>query len=460
MTISAGEWKRKAVHAGMGLFALALRWLSWPVAALCALAAVLFNLFVMPRIGRGIYRQDAGRRDIGIVAYPVMVLVLILLFRYELAAAAALWAMMAFGDPAATIAGKLLGGPALPWNRRKRWIGFLAYASVGAVAATAAWLWVASARGLTVSVGSCLALLLPVVVLAAFLESLDTGLDDNWVPPIPCALLLAFLLVEMLRPSLWSQLPAPKWALALAVNIVIALVTGTLGIVSVSGAAAGGVVGTVILALGGFPQYTVLWGFFLFGTLATRLGYQKKKERGTEQEGKGRRGARHVVANCGVPALLCVLGFIALKGGGRLLSVAYVAAFAAALADTLGTEVGSLYGRKPISLLSARAVAPGSRGAVSLSGLAAGLAGALAIGVLAVAVGLIPMSSLWVVAAAGLAGSVFESLLSDLGRLRGFRVDHEFANAFNTFVGAVVALEISTWLHQGFVNLPFDWRTI
>jgi uncharacterized protein (TIGR00297 family) len=154
------------------------------------------------------------------------------------------------------------------------------------------------------------------------------------------------------------------------------------------------------------------------------------------------------------------LGFIALRGGDRLLAVAYVAAFAAALADTLGTEVGSLYGRRPVSLLSAKAVAPGTRGAVSLPGLAAGLVGAGVIGVLAVIVGLIPIDLLWVVAAAGLAGSVFESVLSDLARLRGFRVDHEFANAFNTFVGAVAALQISTWLYQGFVSLPFDWRGI
>jgi hypothetical protein len=57
-----------------------------------------------------------------------------------------------------------------------------------------------------------------------------------------------------------------------------------------------------------------------------------------------------------------------------------------------------------------------------------------------------------------LAGSIGESLLSDLGRLRGFRVDHEFANAFNTFVGAVVALALWGWLHQGFLSVPFDWR--
>src|SRR6202011_3022173 len=62
-TLSPSEWKRKAVHAGMGLFSLTLRWLDWRVAAAIALAALLFNLFVMPRVGRGIYRDPEKKRD-------------------------------------------------------------------------------------------------------------------------------------------------------------------------------------------------------------------------------------------------------------------------------------------------------------------------------------------------------------------------------------------------------------
>src|SRR5262249_54511031 len=81
--VTGSEWRRKAVHAGMGLFALLLRWLTWPQAALCALAALLFNLYAMPRIGRGIYRDPSRERDTGIVAYAAAVLLLILLFRHD-----------------------------------------------------------------------------------------------------------------------------------------------------------------------------------------------------------------------------------------------------------------------------------------------------------------------------------------------------------------------------------------
>ena len=43
--MTPAEWKRKALHAGMGLFALALRYLDWKTAALCAGAALAFNVF-------------------------------------------------------------------------------------------------------------------------------------------------------------------------------------------------------------------------------------------------------------------------------------------------------------------------------------------------------------------------------------------------------------------------------
>jgi hypothetical protein len=36
-----------------------------------------------------------------------------------------------------------------------------------------------------------------------------------------------------------------------------------------------------------------------------------------------------------------------------------------------------------------------------------------------------------------------ESWLNDFGRRAGFGLDHEFANALNTFIGAMVALRIA-----------------
>jgi uncharacterized protein (TIGR00297 family) len=426
----------------MGLFAITLRWLDWRVAAAIALAALLFNLFVMPRFGRGIYRNAEKKRDTGIVAYAAMVLVLIVLMRDRFApVAAAVWAMMAFGDPAATIAGKLLGGPRLPWNREKTWTGTLANWGVAGVSAVVVFRFV-TARPLE---PAAVAILMVGSAVYAFLESMRTGVDDNLVAALPTALVVLQLGSSWASGPPWPHRTLLEVGAAIAVNLLVAGMTRWFGLVSSSGAVAGAAAGTLIVICGGWGDYAVLWTFFLLGTLATKWGYQHKAQKGIAQADSGRRGALHVVANVGVPVALLLVG---------ARPIAFAAALAAALADTLGTEVGGLYGRHPVSLVRFRAVSVGTPGGVSFPGAMAGLLGAGLLGAAACAVGVVSSLAIGVVAVAGLAGSLAESLVQDLGGERGARLDHEFANAFNTFVGALVALELAASLEKGGLFLP------
>jgi uncharacterized protein (TIGR00297 family) len=431
MPLTPAEWKRKAIHAGSGLAALALRFLDWKGAAALALAALLFNIFVMPRIARGIYRDPACPRDTGIVAYPAMVLLLILVFRGPyLPIAAAVWAMMAFGDSAAAIVGKTIGGPRLPWNREKTWVGLLSNWAVGGAAAVLVHLFV-SRRG---PQPDAVAILMIGAGIYAFLESVRSGLDDNIVATLPTALAI-YQMALVWPPTLAvDAIPWRRLAIALTVNAAVALLMGALRVVSLSGAIAGGAIGFLILAAGGWNSYALLWAFFLVGTLATSLGYRRKSTAGLAQSNAGRRGAANVVANCAVPAALLLLCLPAL---------AFVAALCAALADTLGTEVGTLYGRRAFSPLTLRPLPPGTPGAISWPGTAACLAGAGLIAVAGWRLHLMPGSLVWAVVLAGFLGAMAESAVNSLGPRLGFRLDHEFANALNTFVGAVVALRIA-----------------
>jgi uncharacterized protein (TIGR00297 family) len=456
--VPASEWKRKIVHVGMGVFALALRWLAWPAAAAAAAAAVLFNIFAMPVVGRSLYRDRVRRTDPGIVAYPAMVLVLILLFRDDLAVAAAAWGMMALGDPAATIAGKSIGGPALAWNRRKTVAGFLAGALFAGAGAALLFRFVSGTFPPALACGVA-------ATVYALAESLETGLDDNWIAPLPAALALFFLIGA--PAGVWQAavpLLGGRLILAFAVNAVVAAVAWRGGLVSLSGAVAGAVAGTLIADWGGWGAYGVLWVFFLLGTLATRAGYRIKEARGSAQADHGQRGAAHVAANCGLPAIVLLLGVVGghrgplAAGWGRafgLAGVAFAAAFAAALADTLGTEVGSLAGQTAYSLTRFRRVPPGTRGAVSLEGTLAGVFGALLIAAAAALVGVTSWRALGAVTAGGVAGSLAESLLLDGAARRGIALDHEFVNLFNTFVGALVALEIAVSVAIGRLYVPF-----
>ena len=101
------EVRRQLVHILVGGMALLLRWLTWWQSALVAIAAVLFNLFLLPKIATGVFRPgdlDAPLKS-GIVIYPLAVLALVLAFPARPDIAAAAWGVLAAGDGFATLVG-------------------------------------------------------------------------------------------------------------------------------------------------------------------------------------------------------------------------------------------------------------------------------------------------------------------------------------------------------------------
>ena len=105
-----GELMRKAVHISMGGFALLFRWITPGQAAILALVALLFNLFVLHRLTRRtLLRKDehASGFSLGIALYPAAVLAVIVVFRERMELAAAVWGLLAFGgssfDPEAPV---------------------------------------------------------------------------------------------------------------------------------------------------------------------------------------------------------------------------------------------------------------------------------------------------------------------------------------------------------------------
>ena len=438
MTLDATEAKRKAVHVGMASFALLLRWLDWRGAALCALAALAFNLLVLPRLGgRALFRSDDQARGypVGILLYPLVVLVLVLLFPDRLPLAAAGWGFLAFGDGFATLCGVTLGGPRLAWNPRKRWSGLGGYVLFGSLGAAALHSFVG---GRIPSPAEGAAFLLAGLVGAA-VESLPSELDDNLVPPLAAAGALAALLAALpnaatlLAPASLRQL-----LLGVAVNVFVSGAAALLRVVRPSGALAGGLVGTIVLGLGGWGAYALLWAFFAGGTLATRFGRKRKEAMGKAEEAGGRRGAANVLANCSVAAFLVACAALTPASSAPLL-LAAAAAFATALMDTVGTEVGQALRTPTVLLPDFRRVPPGTDGAVSIGGTLAGLLAALLLAALGSRLGLYPHSGIPVVVAAAFFGTIVESLLGRDGA--SWRVTNgHVLNFFNTLAGAALAL--------------------
>jgi uncharacterized protein (TIGR00297 family) len=448
--LTGAERKRKLVHIAVGGFAFLLRYLTWPQAVAMAAAAFAFNLYLLPRIGgRGLWRVPDERRGfpIGILLYPLAVLVLVLVFRNELWMAAAVWGILAFGDGMATLVGLAAGGPRLPWNEEKGWAGTLAFFVCGAVAASilAAWtlrLPLASAFGARI-----LVLAVPLALLCAVVESAPTTLDDNLTVPLTGALALPLLAQADLRGLAdVPDLPSRVWT-GLAVNGGIAGIAARAGWMDRSGSLSAIVIGVAITAGLGLPGLAVMVAFFVIGTGATRLGYRVKAARGIAQDKGGARGWRNAWANGGVPAFLALLaGAAAPRPGGEgaalLLTVAYAAAVATAAADTCSSEVGKAYGRRTFLITTLRPVAPGTEGAVSLEGTAAGLAGGAIVGAVGAAAGLYAWPLFAVVGVAGLLGSLAESVMGTVAERKGW-MGNDLLNAFNTAAGAGIGMGLA-----------------
>ncbi|HEY2291776.1 MAG TPA: TIGR00297 family protein [Thermoanaerobaculia bacterium] len=450
MALNRGELARKAVHMGVGLIAFSLRYLGPLYSAILALGALGLNLFVLPHIGgRRLWRQhevESGS-SLGIILYPLAVLLLILVFYQRLEVAAAAWGILAFGDGMASIAGIQFGQRRLPWNPRKSWIGSLAYVFFGTVGAAALLVWTAPNQGRAYGWAFAFAACFLTALLAAALESLPQGLDDNLGVPLVSGL---FLLGLGLTQGRWGPFLADptlprRLLLAAVVNAALAGAAYAARTVSRSGVVAGFLVGFLIYAFLDWRGYLLLMAFFVIGSAATKLGYRKKAAEKLAQEDKGRRGARHALANAGVATACALFAAMTPYPYPVLFALAFAGAFATAAADTSSSEIGQLLGRRTYLATTFRPVPRGTEGAVSLEGTLAGILASLVIAALGAALGLFPWKGGAVVVFAAFVGTTFESVVGATLEKRRL-LDNEALNFLNTLVGALVAAAFYRWV--------------
>jgi uncharacterized protein (TIGR00297 family) len=199
-----------------------------------------------------------------------------------------------------------------------------------------------------------------------------------------------------------------------------------------SGVGGAVLVGTLIFGFGGWTWGLVLIAFFVSSSLLSHYR-QDDKVALAEKFAKGeRRDLGQVLANGGAGALLALAVYFLLdlqgqaRAGNPLyiyLTLAYFGAMASVNADTWATELGVLARETPRLITTGRPVAPGTSGGITRYGTLAALTGAAFIGVAAFM--LIQLASLAtsgallladlpivvIAAAAGLVGSLFDSLL-------------------------------------------------
>jgi len=437
---------RKIVHMSMLIFAFLLPYLTWTQAVGCAVLALLFNLVVLPRLQVDLRQSPAsvGGAGVwtGIVIYPVSVLALILFYRHEMYIAAAVWAVMAWGDGMAGVVGSRWGGPTLPWNREKTWsrfLGFLMAGTIGAYILTR-WLAPAIAPGTAFNVSAATAL------VGALVESAPIRLDDNaTVPLVAGAFMFCAFLVE--RSALDSNLPylGRRIILAAAVALVLAILALSAKMVTPSGAVAGFLLGVAVYLGYGYKSFLLMLAFFVVGSVCTRLGYARKAARGVAEKRGGARSWREAVANSLTGAFFSILVITTHHEGAFL--IALIATFAEAAGDTVSSEIGQWISARAYLITTFSPVAAGENGGVSLGGSVAGVMASAVIVALGYALGLCGRGGAAMALAGAVAGNLLDSILGATIERRGL-VTNGIVNFAGTSFAGALALCIA--LHMGF----------
>lgn len=187
---------------------------------------------------------------------------------------------------------------------------------------------------------------------------------------------------------------------AAALGAAVAAVAYWRRALTLDGAVMAAVVGGVTYARGGPPAAGSLLAFFSSSSALSRLGEKRKSSSPLAQAKGARRDAAQVLANGGWASLCFGCG----------LPEAGIGALSAAGADTWATELGMLARRRPRLITTLKEVPVGTSGGVTIEALAAGLGGALMVGLAWWLLGGARRGVL-VAAAAGSGGCVVDSFL-------------------------------------------------
>jgi uncharacterized protein (TIGR00297 family) len=462
------------------LFAFLFSHANWEGAAGCALLLLLFNALILPWLdlgaaepppgpllneGGGILANHRG----GAILYPLSVLALILLYPHHLYVAAAAWAIMALGDGMATVIGEAArrsslvenvqeGEPeppwrleiaatwrrkvaaTLPWNRQKTWAGSISLVVAGMAGAYLLTRWIAPEIPAYKTLMVCAA----AALLGAVVEGLPLALDDNITVPLAAGAFM-FCAYFLERTALASNLPylGRRLFLALAVNVGFAFIAYAFKAASPSGAICGFLLGTAIYLGYGYKSFLLLFAFVLLGSVATRLGLEKKAARGVAERRGGARSWREASANLMAAALFAILVITTHHEAAFLLAM--VAALAEATGDTVSSEIGQWISSRVYLITTFQRVPAGEDGGISLAGTAAGFAASAFIVGLGVGLklcGPYRFAGPAIAFAAAAMGNLFDSVLGATLQRRGL-VTNGMVNFAGTSVAGGLALGLA-----------------
>ncbi|MEM6346966.1 MAG: DUF92 domain-containing protein [Bacteroidota bacterium] len=200
--------------------------------------------------------------------------------------------------------------------------------------------------------------------------------------------------------------PLLYWGLATIILFVILSFASAK--IDLLGSLVGGLIAMGIFMGGGFEALALLLLFFVLGTWASHHKRAAKQALGLAQENEGKRSVRHAFSNGGI-AGICGFWAWCLPDYALLWLTALAASFATAMGDTFSSELGNVYGRRYIEILTLRPGKRGLDGVISLEGTLLGVGGSLLVALVYAA--LVGNAQLILpVLLAGIAGNLLDSV--------------------------------------------------
>ena len=192
----------------------------------------------------------------------------------------------------------------------------------------------------------------------------------------------------------------------------------------------------MIFSGAGYTGIGMLAAFFILGTLSTAWGKKEKlrfKEKGDQA---GIRNAGQVLANGGVAAIMGVLVYF-VPAKTELLRLMIAGSLASAMADTLSSELGMIYGRRFYNIITRKRDERGLDGVISLEGTLIGVFGSIIISII-YSLGFGWDNKILIVIFAGTAGNLADSVLGALWERKRY-LNNDAVNFLNTLIAALVA---------------------
>jgi len=224
----------------------------------------------------------------------------------------------------------------------------------------------------------------------------------------------------------------------LAVVAVLGIGSYKLGALDGLGALSASLLGLAVIELGGPYPFLALLTFVVLGVLATKYRYEEKRKRGVAQSNGGIRSWGNVVGNG-----LAVVVFLILERISMMDTfwAATFASIATVNGDTLASELGKVFGRRPRLITNLKPAKPGTNGAVSLEGELVALLGALVIALFALPLTAHKTQMLIAVVAGGFLGVNLDSLIGATLENRGI-TDNNSTNFLASLIGGLAGAGI------------------